>query len=109
MWDHRNKFLHDRNKSFHPNEIEDIIKEITYEWSKGMATLSSTYQFLFSGNLKHTILDKSHTGKLNWLVIVWTIRELQDPIYFLQPNHLDTVSIPRGQYIIRKGNIFILG
>ena len=82
MWDHRNKFLHDRNKSFHPAVINDIIKEINYEWSRGIDTLSPNYKFLFFGSLQH-ILDKPRTGKLNWLVTVWTARELQDPMYFL--------------------------
>ena len=29
LWEHRNKFLHDRNKSFHPKEIKNLQEEIT--------------------------------------------------------------------------------
>ena len=83
LWEHRNNFLHDRNKSFHPQEIKDVVNEITFEKQKGLDTLSNKFHTLFSKSLQQ-LLDQLHINKLNWLVTVWTARELVNPAYLYE-------------------------
>lgn len=83
LWSHRNQYLHDTNNSFHPQEIQNIDHEITYERNKGLDTLSTSYSTLFSEPLI-VLLAKTHIQKLNWLTTVWTVRELNDNAYFLE-------------------------
>ena len=97
LWEHRNNFLHDRNKSFHPKEINDIKLEIKYEWSKGIDELSNKYSTLFSKPLQH-ILELSHIDKLNWLVTVWTARELYNSAYLFE-NTASVDPLTRQRYL----------
>ena len=103
MWDHRNKFLHDRNHSFHPKEIDDMNKEIESEFQKGSDHLPKSYSRLFPDDMQH-ILDKTSIIKLNWLVTIWTARELQHPVYLLL-NESPAESLTRHQYLKWKESI----
>ena len=76
LWDHQNNILHGDNHTFHPEEIEQISKEIQHEWSTNLSTLPMSYKYLFKDSVQ-TILNKSHTHRLNWLINVWTIRDIQ--------------------------------
>ena len=96
-WEHRNNFLHDQNKSFHPKEINDIKLEIEFEWRKGLDKLSNKYTTLFSKPWKH-ILELSHINKLNWLVTVWTARELYNPVYLFE-NTASADLLTRQRYL----------
>ena len=103
LWAHRNNFLHDRNKSFHPQEIKDIVKEITFEKNKGLSTLSNKFDTLFSKSLQQ-ILEQSHINKLHWLVTVWTARELVNPAY-LYENTANADPLTRQRYFKWKESL----
>ena len=94
MWEQRNLFLHETNHSFHPQEIKAIDTEIEFEMEKGLDNLDPTYSPLFSYTLP-TLLEKLHVNKLNWVTTVWTVRELNNPAYFLDN---DTVMDPLTRY-----------
>ena len=104
LWDHRNKILHDENKSFQPSDIQNINKKIQYEWKKNVDTLHPSYSSLFGRQL-HTILTKSHVNKLNWLITVWSVRELQNPLYLTENTHPQAEPMSRYQYLSWKQNI----
>ena len=97
MWEQRNLFLHDTNQSFHPQELKAIDTEIQYELGKGLANLAPTYSPLFSINLP-SFLETSHVNKLNWITTIWTVRELNNPAYFLD-NDTDMDPLTRYRYL----------
>ena len=82
LWEQRNSLLHKTNDSFHPKEINEINLEIEYETNKGLDNLNFTFSSLFS-DITHTLLEKTHINKLNWLTTIWTICKLDHPSYFL--------------------------
>ena len=98
LWNHRNNILHDSNHSFHPQELEQINQEIHHEWTINLSTLPSSYNYLFKDTLQ-IILNKTHTNKLNWLITVWTIRELYDNGYLLDNNTEYTDTLTRYRYL----------
>ena len=68
LWEHRNKFLHDRNKSFHPQEINEIHRDFAIEWNNGLDGLLTKYASLLSKPLPH-LLNQSNVHKFNWLTM----------------------------------------
>ena len=86
IWDHRNKFLHEENNSYHPTEINAINKEIEHEWVRHVDNLPPQYSTLFSGTLDDK-QKKTHTAKLRWLTTIWALRETHNPDYFLTCTH----------------------
>ena len=103
LWEHRNNFLHDRNKSFHPKEIKDIQREIECEWKKGLSFLSKKYTPLFSRSLQQ-LLELSHINKLHWLATVWTAREIHNPVY-LYENTESAEPLTRHRYLKWKESL----
>ena len=103
IWEHRNKFLHETNHSYHPTEKRAIDKEIAHEWEKQLDGLPRQYLTLFHGTLqqKHA---KSHTAKLKWLTTIWTLREMVNPNYFTQVHH-DIDPMTRHRYLAWKDNL----
>ena len=85
IWEHRNKFLHEENKSYHPTETKAINKEIEQEWHRKLDKLPSKYTSLFSGTLEAK-LKQQHVVKLKWLATIWSLREIYDT------NDLSTTS-----------------
>ena len=81
MWEHRNKFLHETNFSYHPQEIIEINREVENEWNTNLNGLPTTYSTLFTGTLEAKI-SKTHRMKLKWLTTVWALRETHTPDYF---------------------------
>ena len=74
--------------------MQNIHKDIPYEWDKNVNTLPPTYSSLFSGQLL-TLLNKSHVNKLNWLITVWALRELHNPLYFSENTNTHAESMSR--------------
>ena len=102
MWDHRNKFLHEENKSYHPNEIIGIDREIRQEWSMNLDQIPPTYAALFSGTLEQK-LKKQHSAKIRWLTTIWSLREIHTPDYLTNVQH--TIEpMTRYRYIQWKEN-----
>ena len=97
LWEHRNLFLHDTNKSYHPQEIQAIDKEIRNEWTRGLDQLPQKYATLFTGTLKHK-LQSSHRDKLKWLTSIWALTEMQQPNYFTLIS-TDTDPLTRYRYL----------
>ena len=78
-------------------------KEIESEFQKGSDHLPKSYSRLFPDDMQH-ILDKTNISKLNWLVTIWTARELQHPVYLLL-NESPAESLTRHQYLKWKESI----
>ena len=93
-WEHRNKFLHEENKSYHPEEIKLIKKEIDQEWTTGLDKIPQQYAQLFSGKLED-ILKKKHNAKLKLLTTAWSLQEAHATDCFLTT---PTISDPLIRY-----------
>ena len=98
-----NQYLHDTNNLFHPQEIQNINYEITYERNKGLDTLFPSYASILSEPLI-ALLAKTHIQKLNWLTTVWTVRELNNNAYFLE-TQTDFDPLTRYRYLRWKQSL----
>ena len=105
LWNHHNAILHDKNKSFHPSEIQNIDKELQFEWDKNIDTLPSSYPSLFPGTLQ-SLLSKTHANKLNWLITVWSVRELFNPLYFSNNVNSNAEPMSRYRYLSWKQKLY---
>jgi hypothetical protein len=74
MWMHRNEVLHHDGARTHQFEEQELDQSILSEWSRGIATLPSRFNYLFRGTLRQRLKDK-HQYKKMWLTSVWSARE----------------------------------
>ena len=51
LWEHRNKFLHETNHSYHPTEIIAISAKIEKEWKRNLEDIQREHSVFFSGTL----------------------------------------------------------
>ena len=103
IWEHRNKFLHETNHSYHPTEIIAINAEIEQEWNRNLEDIPREHSALFSGMLQ-AIIRKTHTAKLRWLTTIWSLREVTNP-HYLTTNSQITDPMTRHRYQRWKENL----
>ena len=60
IWEHRNKFLHKTNHSYHPTEIKAINQEIIQEWTRNLDKIPSTFESV-SWNTPATTKNITHS------------------------------------------------
>ena len=69
MWNHRNKWLHDKRVGLHSKEIQAIDNAINFEFTIGQNGLSSDYSRLFTGQVTD-LVNKTVCYKVQWLASV---------------------------------------
>ena len=76
LWEHRNKFHHNKRYSIQPIEENEINNEIIEEWWTGIDNLPPRHNYLFNVSLQNNLKSKIHS-KISWLASIWTARDLK--------------------------------
>ena len=92
MWDHRNSFVHQPQRSIHEREVEAITKAIEHEFNRGLDGLSGEFVGSFRGEVEQLAKSEDIVMKQQWLASIWFARDHLRFRQNLEPEERDPLA-----------------